>query len=59
MTNEEQIKYHFENNGMVVFDDFLEQDTFDKVANFWSHESFKTDNNEEKDLYDKFSKLKV
>tara|TARA_R100000742_G_C4276206_1_gene97124 strand:- start:1749 stop:2387 length:639 start_codon:yes stop_codon:yes gene_type:complete len=51
MTNEEQIKYHFENNGMVVFDDFLEQETFDEVSNFWNHESFKTDNHEEKDFY--------
>ena len=44
MTNEEQIKYDFENNGMVYFDDFLEQETFDKVSNFWNHESFKTNN---------------
>tara|TARA_R100001443_G_scaffold65272_1_gene74597 strand:- start:4060 stop:4698 length:639 start_codon:yes stop_codon:yes gene_type:complete len=51
MTNKEQIMHHFENYGMAVFDDFLEQDTFDKVANFWSHESFKTDNHEEKNLY--------
>ena len=36
---------------MVVFDDFLEQETFDEVSNFWNHESFKTDNHEEKDLY--------
>ena len=51
MTNKEQIMHHFENYGMAVFDDFLEQDTFDKVANFWSHERFKTDNHEEKNLY--------
>jgi|TARA_R100000030_G_scaffold87574_1_gene71310 Rps23 Pro-64 3,4-dihydroxylase Tpa1-like proline 4-hydroxylase len=54
MTNEEQIKYDFENNGMVYFDDFLEQETFDKVSNFWNHESFKT-NNHERPHYEKWT----
>ena len=51
MNNEEQITYHFENTGMVFFDDFLKQETFDEVSNLWNHESFKTDNHEEKNLY--------